>query len=139
MLDNDYVLYILMRTDMDSMNPGKACAQASHASSKFVFDSHFGKYMSRESEQECNEWMEQSKAGFGTTITLAIPSENALAHWLDKANDLEVPWGLVFDETYPVQDGAVTHLVPVGTCGYILINRNIPKQFELLENLPLLP
>ena len=30
------VLYILMRTDMDSMNPGKAMAQASHASNAFV-------------------------------------------------------------------------------------------------------
>ena len=29
-LDN-LVLYIAMRTDLDSMNPGKAMAQASHA------------------------------------------------------------------------------------------------------------
>ena len=31
------VLYILMRTDMDSLNPGKAMAQASHASNAFVY------------------------------------------------------------------------------------------------------
>ena len=30
------VLYILMRNDMKSMNPGKAMAQASHASNAFV-------------------------------------------------------------------------------------------------------
>ena len=30
------LLYILMRNDMDSMNPGKAMAQASHASNQFV-------------------------------------------------------------------------------------------------------
>ena len=30
------VLYILMRTDMNSMNPGKAMAQASHASNAFI-------------------------------------------------------------------------------------------------------
>ena len=38
------VLYILMRTDMDSMNPGKAMAQASHASNQFVaeYQEHAG-------------------------------------------------------------------------------------------------
>ena len=30
------VLYILMRTDLNSMNPGKAMAQASHAGSAFA-------------------------------------------------------------------------------------------------------
>ena len=30
------VLYIIMRNDLDSMNPGKAMAQASHASNAFV-------------------------------------------------------------------------------------------------------
>ena len=28
---SDHVLYIIMRDDLDSMNPGKAMAQANHA------------------------------------------------------------------------------------------------------------
>ena len=37
------VLYILMRNDLNSLNSGKAMAQASHASNAFV--SHFHAYM----------------------------------------------------------------------------------------------
>lgn len=33
---NDPVLYILMRNDLDSMNPGKAMAQAAHAANEFT-------------------------------------------------------------------------------------------------------
>ena len=49
------VLYILMRTDMDSMNPGKAMAQASHASNTFVF--RFGK------ENLVKQWQGETKQG----------------------------------------------------------------------------
>ena len=33
---NEYILYILMRNDLVSLNAGKAMAQASHASNAFI-------------------------------------------------------------------------------------------------------
>ena len=36
--DSNYVLYILMRQDLPSMNAGKAMAQASHASNAFIYE-----------------------------------------------------------------------------------------------------
>ena len=59
------VLYILMRTDMDSMNPGKAMAQASHASNAFVF--RFGK------ENLVKQWQGETQQGFGTVLVLDVP------------------------------------------------------------------
>ena len=40
--DNKPYLYILMRTDLPSLNPGKAMAQAAHAANKmtFIVDKH---------------------------------------------------------------------------------------------------
>lgn len=70
MSDSDYALYILMRTDMDSMNPGKACAQAAHAANAFVDFMHFSGLTTATTEKLCNEWREQTGLGFGTTIVL---------------------------------------------------------------------
>jgi peptidyl-tRNA hydrolase len=61
--DSDYRLYILMRNDLPSMNPGRAMAQASHASNALVKE--FGRWT------EVRRWQNQTTQGFGTTIVLS--------------------------------------------------------------------
>ena len=75
-------LIILMRTDLDSMNPGKACAQAVHAGN--ALETHFTEILQTTSSssdktvhtkmQELSTafygWKQQTSQGFGTTIVL---------------------------------------------------------------------
>ena len=119
MLDDDYVLYILMRTDMDSMNPGKACAQAAHAANAFVDFMHFSGLTKSETERLCNEWREQTGSGFGTTIVLDAGTGMELNWTLIGAIEAGLYSGEVEDPTYPVQDGQVTHLLPIITHHYM--------------------
>ena len=63
------VLYILMRTDMDSMNPGKAMAQASHASNAFVSNAEPGYNID---EELFNAWQGSTTQGFGTVLVLGV-------------------------------------------------------------------
>jgi hypothetical protein len=51
-----------MRTDIQSMSPGRAMAQASHAANAFI--EKYGK------RKEVKEWQKETKQGFGTVIVL---------------------------------------------------------------------
>jgi len=128
-------LYILMRTDMDSMNAGKAMAQAAHAANMFQTlcadeTRGLGAY---------NEWFTQTDQGFGTTITLAVPNEKELFAQIERAKQLQLMAGIVHDPTYPVRDGKVTHLIPVNTCGFIFVPEPQIAPRTLLTTLPLHP
>tara|TARA_R110000823_G_scaffold97570_2_gene211896 strand:+ start:3092 stop:3511 length:420 start_codon:yes stop_codon:yes gene_type:complete len=128
------VLYILMRTDMDSMNPGKAMAQASHASNAFVHR-HSKNLMTK-------QWQEQTPDGFGTVIVLGVGGEMELTYCLGQADDLaslgvDIVSGEVVDPTYPVGDGLVTHLVEMVTCGYIFMDRNDTLVRRVVQDLKL--
>ena len=118
MASTDLRLYCLMRTDMASMNPGKAMAQAMHAQADAsdVLDAHPAW------SSEWREWKNQAGT-FGTTIVLGGSIENIHAALL-RAGRVNVagkclPSGLVHDPTYPLVDGSVLHLIPVNTCGWI--------------------
>lgn len=121
----DSRLYILMRTDMDSMNSGKGMAQAAHAANAFVaaMENANRKDIS-ELTQHTNHWRawsNQTSQGFGTTITLAVDSEKKMKELVSVAQDCMYPAEVIHDPTYPVRDGAVTHLIPVNTCAYIFV------------------
>jgi hypothetical protein len=62
------ILYLLMPSDLHSMNPGKACAQANHAGTKFVYD-YLTNPSSLINSEVFNIWI-RSGNGFGTTIAL---------------------------------------------------------------------
>lgn len=62
-------LYILMRTDLPSMNPGKAMAQASHASNAFVGKIRDNKLTSN---KEFETWQKETPQHFGTAIVLGV-------------------------------------------------------------------
>lgn len=82
-------LYILVRNDLHSMNPGKAIAQASHCVSQFVL----------KHPKDAADWAEYR--GFGTTIVLE-GSQNDIEHFTQEYIENVYPiWGDIIDPTYP--------------------------------------
>ena len=140
------IFYIIMRNDMDSLNPGKSCTQASHATSEFETTIA---YLKKHKELSnivvmYHEWLENRN--FGTTIVLESPWEEIenifeelkrydTNDFIGAVNDT-YNYGLVFDPTYPVKDGEVTHLIPLHTCGWIFGYRKDLEKF--VGHLPLM-
>lgn len=120
----DFYLYILMRNDMDSLNPGKACAQAAHAANQFV-------KLRRTHTKEYNKWA--GDLGYGTTICLSASRED-IQNVLSDAADDGYEYDQVIDETYPLKDGKVTHYFPCMTCAYIFA----PRKYHALKHLELM-
>lgn len=81
-----------MRTDLPSMNAGKAMAQASHASNAFI------KYHG--SKNSVKEWEKQTHQGFGTVLILAATLDK-----IDKIFSGAYPhikaMDIITDPTYP--------------------------------------
>lgn len=130
-----YYLYILMRNDMESLNPGKAMAQAAHAANQFVQEMSNSK---KEDDIDTLVDWESDGKGFGTTIVLEgniLEIQDAI----ELAKSVGIVADMVMDETYPVEDGMVTHLLPVETCGYIFamdddhLKEVILSEFDLHE------
>lgn len=110
-------LYILMRTDLASMNPGKAMAQASHAygALKHAVSHNRDRFM-----PYYGEWQDQTNQRFGTTIVLGA-SERQIEDVIRQVRESTLPvladW--VLDPTYPLRDGEVTHLISLHTCAIV--------------------
>ena len=124
-------LYILMRSDMKSMNAGKAMAQASHASNAFVHNvfktrndqgrqEGYGKYH----VQLADEWALETDQGFGTVIVLDGFSEVAIRRAVEIAQATGLYSEMIHDPSYPVRDGSITHAIPLDTCAYVFGDRN---------------
>jgi peptidyl-tRNA hydrolase len=90
----EYTLYILMRNDLDSMNNGRAAAQASHASNAFIH-----KYGDRTDVQR---WQNQTVQGFGSVVVLSI-DELQLENVFTEAKRLKLPHDAVVDPDYGVK------------------------------------
>jgi len=119
------ILYILMRTDMTSLNAGKAMAQASHATNAFIQE------VERVDDVEIKElveiWSTQTWQGFGTVLVLGCNETemNEAVDYSRRDSELLKTFleGVVHDPTYPVRDGEMTHYVPVDTCAFILATK----------------
>lgn len=94
----DYRLYILMRTDLDSLSPGRACAQASHATNAFMKEWH-----EKISRGDVKEWTKQTKQGFGTAIVLGVTLKQLEDLWKDKTFKRIIPGGKVVDPDYCIR------------------------------------
>lgn len=132
---NPVVLYIIMRDDLASMNPGKGMAQAAHAANQCVYKvlntpkdhPYYG-----EISQMLTDWSSQADA-FGTTIVLSasLRKIDRIMEWL--IPDTPLVYGTITDPTYPLQDGPTTHLIPLTTCAYIFGQKKMiePYVFDL--------
>lgn len=110
MTDTFPVLYILMRTDLPSMNAGKAMAQASHASNAF-WKGMNDSFLDTEGQPNtvlqdlANEWQLATTQGFGTVLVLAV-TDAQMRSAVDVADYVGFDNGLVTDPTYPYQTTA---------------------------------
>jgi len=144
-------LYILMRNDLPSMNPGKAMAQSAHAANQFIH--------SYSNDANVKKWQTEGR-GFGTTIVLAVDKAGLLTIQC-QAERLHVHRGTVHDTTYPFivdteicelmskwcqtsdpiykENGKVIMFRDEITCGYLFIADNSPYKETLVGSLPLYP
>lgn len=130
-----YTLYILMRTDLDSLNAGKAMAQSNHVygALKKRARSHL------ELQKRFLAWMDQTDQEFGNTIVKGA-TEGEISRVLDNASRFfgkHVLFGWVTDPTYPLRDGEVTHLLPLRTCAFVFATKEDGDY--LLDHLELHP
>lgn len=114
--DNTPRLYVLMRTDLASMNPGKAVAQGAHAANQCAHEL----LLSGDDDQLdlLGEWEDQTGHGFGTTITLGV-SEAQMRSAVLVARALGLHARVIHDPTYPLIDGETLHLLPLDTCAFV--------------------
>jgi hypothetical protein len=96
----DFRLYILLRTDLQSMGPGRAAAQASHASNAFIHDFGPGSKCER---GDVKEWQRQTKQGFGTAIVLGVTKKQIDDFWSCKGLKRYITKGLVVDPDYVIR------------------------------------
>ncbi len=105
------VLYILMRTDLPTMNAGKAMAQASHASNAFIHMAR-GDLMDARAEMT-KAWQSETKQGFGTVLVLGA-TRAELVDVVSKARQQMLAASVIDDPTYPyrVESGEIASLIP---------------------------
>lgn len=90
-------LYVIVRNDLDSLNAGKAMAQANHSGTQFLSQFN-GKY-----PNVVKEWLNEGK-GFGTVIVLESAIETLDYFKLAiEENKLALYSGIIIDDTYPIK------------------------------------
>jgi hypothetical protein len=140
MSNDEFRLYILVRTDTKSLNPGKGMAQVAHAANqlsemalrgvKATANAYSTEQLKDAHESHAKlkhayeEWAGEGEdyRGFGTTIVLASEEPDQDFEWVRSElarRQCHVGMGTVVDPTYPVRDGAVTHLVSFPTCMWV--------------------
>lgn len=115
---SDLCFYILMRTDLVSMNPGKGHAQAAHAQKQADGSIWRRVEYGTEWQARWRAWEMQTSQDFGTVIALGV-DEARMRGVVDLARKAGFPAGVTHDPSYPVVDGAIVHLIPLDTCGWV--------------------
>lgn len=134
------ILYILMRSDLTSLNAGKAMAQAGHAANAMVHRiKHGGKVPSKYIKNLLTKWENATPQGFGTCLVLDCHNEHVIYQTIDKLNQASdrVITDIINDPTYPVRDGDITHYISLNACGYAFFDKNEEELAKVLENFSL--
>lgn len=142
-MKNIPALYILMRTDMASMNNGKSDAHAGHAASAFAYFYYMKNADLRGGSPEhrdtagMNDWHRCTPQGFGTKLSMSI-DEFAMNRIVDNAVSLGFAAEVVHDPEYPLIDGNTLHLIPCDTCAWVFVpDKDAPIAKMLLGGLSL--
>jgi peptidyl-tRNA hydrolase len=134
MSDNDLVIqYIIVRNDLASMTPGRVAAQAAHAANQCIKTVDIREERAKVDPLKSLvlKWEIQSHDFFGTTIVLQGNIQNILdIAWMVQAPDLPHPdfiihSGILIDPEYHVQDGEVTHLLPLTTAMWLFGRKSV--------------
>lgn len=107
------ILYLVMRNDLPSLNPGKLAAQAAHCANACV--------AAMKGSAILREWQRETPQSFGTTIVLGAGRTfiEGLPH-------------RVWDTTYPCADGRVRNVL----VGAFWLGRTKPYKFRRLRLYP---
>ena len=141
-----------MRNDLESMGPGRAAAQASHAANAFIKEYKYRK--------DVKEWEKQTPQGFGTVIVLRvniemlketmsnlIKSHMGYDHPHDKIYDPDYHFTVNKEISFLLKENKFVHLVEEKendyvifskkelTCAYIFGEKE--ELFPILGHLPL--
>lgn len=136
-----------MRTDMDSLNAGKAMAQAAHAANLMVERVRSIKEKASKTggggsyvKWLLHKWQEEGK-GFGTTIVMNgddLRFIKEIIELMEPDDDLkQYNYGTVMDETYPLRDGRITHFLPIETCMWVFCDKSDPIMEQYMERFTL--
>jgi hypothetical protein len=129
-------LYILMRTDLDSLNLGKAIAQGSHATNMFeqdINDLIQTKTVKNKTIDAYYQWREDRDFGRCLVVGADIDKIKEIQSLNNNLLNNKYLNGIVFDPTYPITDGKVIHTLSVETCSYIFIHDNTSKFLEYTD------
>jgi Peptidyl-tRNA hydrolase PTH2 len=100
-MDDYTVLYVFVRTDMPSMNSGKAQAHSGHAANAFVHENVISKLINKQPLGKLIEdWTNCTPQGFGTQINLQGAWKDVLEA-LNIAKSQGLIANMVNDPTYP--------------------------------------
>lgn len=131
---NNNILAVVARMDLDSMNPGKLAAQVCHAGTQSAI-------LLRDNE-EFQEWAKEAD-NFGTTLVLGVENKHKFDMVYEIITESVDPSfnasGIIFDPTYPVRDGQITHLIPIETCFWVFGDRYFIMDFFKLFDIRLYP
>lgn len=157
-MDKDLAVYVLVRNDLPSMNPGKAMAQVHHAGVQMMVWGQ--RWNSTLVKEYIDRGVEQGAIDFNTTLVVSatLAQINNAVGIAQKI--VGVPCGIVEDPSYPFfveselapfveKDTGVTRIGPAGnrelfvrpeiTCAWILLDRNDPVMRSLVGAMPLHP
>lgn len=156
-MDRDLAVYILARTDLPSLNPGKLAAQVHHCGVQMMAQ-HGGRLKVQDYVADGNA---QGAVHFNTTIVLGATLTNILARGVaaEAAGEHVVLFNTVTDPSYPflVENSEVADLIPEHvakgikqlpdgrvlmvreevTCAWFLGDRNDPEFRALFDGLDL--
>ncbi len=122
---NNPTLYLFVRNDVPSMTPGRAIAQASHATNAFELHLRMLTQSSLEWAKIMEEWRpDPEPAGralvFGCTGRQLDFIEAEINSYMKYTKEnFNLLGGTYMDPTYVLKDGDVTHLVPFKSCGWM--------------------
>lgn len=138
------VLYVIPRTDLDTMGRGRMAAQVSHATSdlyfKFVIKPLWD---GKVPDPDITEWMNECpESGCGTVLVLDGGSINNINFLLKELSGTTIKHGLFVDPEYFVPDGISGHIVKdVPTCLWLFGEKEIISKwvtrYNLLSNDPI--
>ena len=135
-------LYVLMRTDMDSLKDGKSDAHSGHAASAFANFYYVVNQTSPNPHRDTegmDAWHQCTTQGFGTKLSMAV-DEFAMRKTVENAQKLGFQAEVVHDPEYPLLDGNTLHLIPCDTCAYVFVpDKDDPIAKMLLGGLSLKP
>lgn len=158
-IKQELAVYVLVRTDLPSLNSGKGMAQVHHAGVQLV-----SKYGAQQLVRDyITQGIQQGADNFNTTLVLGATLDDIIrcAQEAENAGDDVVVFNTVTDPSYPflVQNGEVADLIPETvaqavkqmpdgkilmvrsevTCAWFLGDRNSARFRVLFDGLDLHP